>query len=195
MRVRLAIKASGLKVQLREIVLSNKESEFLASSSKGTVPVIVTHNKVIEQSLEIMHWALAQSDPGSWLKMPATGYNWISRNDGPFKTALDHTKYSVRFPELDIRLERNKATKFLWGLNSQIANNKWMFGENCSLADMAILPFVRQFANIDNDWFYAQGWQSLHRWLTAFLKSDYFNSIMTKYDKWTPGDPIVSFPS
>lgn len=195
MRARLAINAAGIKVQLREIVLSKKEPEFLASSPKGTVPVIITQNEVIDQSLGVMRWALDQSDPGGWLKMPAEGYDWISRNDGPFKAALDHTKYSVRFPNLDIHLEQEAAASFLWDLNLQVANNPWMFGENCSLADMAILPFVRQFANIDNDWFDSQGWQSLHRWLTAFLNSNSFNSIMAKHDRWIPGDPLVPFPS
>ena len=195
MRARLAINVSGIKVQLREIVLSKKPSEFLASSSKGTVPVIVAQNEVIEQSLEIMRWALAQSDPDGWLKMPPAGYDWISRNDGPFKTALDYTKYSVRFPDLNVGLEQKKAIKFLWDLDLQVADKHWMFGENCSLADMAILPFVRQFANIDYDWFDAQDWQNLRRWLTAFLNSSNFNSIMAKYDKWTPGDRIVSFPN
>ena len=194
MRARLAIKSSEIKVQLREIVLSSKEPSFLASSPKGTVPVVVTHNTVIEESLEIMCWALDQADPECWLKMPNSGYDWISRNDGPFKAALDHTKYSVRYPNLNAHLEQQEAAKFLRDLNLQIANNAWIFGANCSLADMAILPFVRQFANIDNGWFDSQGWHNLQRWLTAFLASSRFNYIMRKYDKWIPGDSIVSFP-
>ena len=194
MRARLAIQSSGIQVQLREIVLRDKAAEFLASSPKGTVPVVVTENKVFEESIDVMLWALSQADSEGWLDMPGEGYDWVSRNDGPFKTALDHTKYSVRFPNLNAGLERDKAGDFLYDLNKQIADRPWMFGRNCSLADMAILPFVRQFFNIDNDWFNAQGWENLHRWLTTFLNSSRFNAIMNKYDKWIPGDPIVSFP-
>lgn len=195
MRARLAIQSSEVEVQLREIVLQDKAPEFLTSSSKGTVPVIVTNNEVIEQSLDIMLWALEQADPEGWLKMPDAGYDWVSRNDGPFKAALDHTKYSARFTDLDASLERDKAADFLHDLNKQIAKNPWMFGKRCSLADMAILPFVRQFSNIDSDWFNAQSWKSLNHWLNKFLDSNKFHSVMTKYKKWSPKDPIVLFPN
>lgn len=194
MRARLAIHASEVKVQIREIVLRDKAPVFLESSPKGTVPIVVTENNVVEESLDIMLWALSQEDPEGWLKMPDAGYDWISRNDGSFKAALDHTKYSNRFSNLDINLERKKAADFLYDLNAQIADRPWMFGQNCSVADMAILPFVRQFANIDIDWFGAQNWQNLHRWLSKFLKSNRFNSIMLKYNIWIPGDPEVIFP-
>lgn len=194
MRARLAIQSSGLEVQLREVVLREKPPELLVSSPKGTVPVLVTGNNVIEESLDIMKWALSKADPEGWLKIPDVGYKWISRNDGPFKTALDHTKYPTRYPNLDTRLERGKAANFLDGLNTKIAENPWIFGKDSSLVDMAILPFVRQFAKIDSDWFHAQGWKNLYRWLNEFLISDRFNTVMSKYDKWVPGDPIVSFP-
>ena len=194
MRARLAIQSSGIKVQLREIDLSNKAPELLASSTKGTVPILVTQNKVIEHSFEIMCWALGKADPERWLKMPDAGYDWISRNDGPFKIALDHTKYSVRYPDLNIYLERERAAEFLYDLNTQLADNPWLFGKCCSLADIAILPFVRQFANIDKDWFYAQSWKSVNYWLTRFSNSNNFKAIMTKYDKWSPNSSLVSFP-
>ena len=195
MRARLAIQSSGIKVQLREIVLSDKAPTFLVCSPKGTVPVVVTKNDVIEDSLDIMRWALTTRDPEGWLQMPYEGHEWIARNDGPFKDALDHTKYSVRYPNLDSSLERKKAGNFLDDLNTQIASSPWMFGKKCSLADMAIIPFVRQFSYIDNHWFDAQGWQNVDRWLTAFLDSDKFNTIMTRYDKWITGDPDILFPN
>lgn len=195
MRARLAIQSAGINVQLREILLNDKAPNFLVSSPKGTVPVVVTHDEVIEESLDIMRWALDLADPEGWLKMPDAGYDWISRNDSKFKEAIDHIKYFVRYPNLDLRIERETAAEILHDLNIQVGNSPWMFGENCSLADMAILPFVRQFANIDNSWFDAQGWQNLDLWLTAFLKSNRFNSIMTKYNKWTSEDPVISFPS
>ena len=149
---------------------------------------------MIEESLEIMHWALSKSDPDGWLKMPITGYDWISRNDRPFKRALDHTKYSRRYPEVNSYLEQKKSAEFLFDLDKQIANKKWMFGENCSWADMAILPFIRQFANINNDWFDSQGWYNINRLLKTFLDSRNFNSIMIKYEKWVPENHVVLFP-
>ena len=195
MRARLAILASGLTVELREIVLREKAPEFLASSPKGTVPVLVTPSAVIEESLEVMLWALDRSDPERWLVMPEAGYEWIARCDGPFKTALDHTKYAVRYPDLDPKQERGRAAEFLLDLNSQIANSGWIFGATCTLADMAIVPFIRQFANSDRSWFDAQPWQNLQRWLSRFLASDRFVSIMTKYPKWQAGDRPVFFPN
>ena len=195
MRARLALQSSGITVQLREIALRDKALEFLESSPKGSVPVLVTHNQVIEESIDIMLWTLERADPEGLLKMPDAGYDWISRNDEQFKLALDHTKYIKHYPNLNFHLEQEKAGEFLHDLNTQISKSPWMFGKSCSLADMAILPFVRQFANIDNDWFDSQGWQNIHRWLSRFLKSNSFNSTMAKYDKWSPGDPVVSFPT
>lgn len=194
MRARLAIHSSEVSAQLREIVLSDKAAEFLTSSPKGTVPVIVVNNRVIDESLDIMHWALNKSDPEGWLNMPSIGYNWISLNDREFKSAMDRIKYTDRFSNVNIGLERRNAIGFLHDLNTQIGDHAWMFGKNCSLADMAILPFVRQFYNIDQDWFYAQDWQNLYRWLTSFMTSSRLGSIMTKYDKWIPGNTEVSFP-
>ena len=195
MRARLAVAASGIKVELREILLRDKAPEFLASSPKGTVPVLVTHSKVVEESFELMQWALTQSDPEQWLDMPATGYDWIARCDGPFKQALDHTKYSVRYPDLDPVQERAEASEFLRDLDIQIARSDWMFGPDCKMADMALLPFIRQFANIDKAWFDQQPWPNLQRWLTQFVASERFTSIMVKYDKWTAGAIALTFPN
>ena len=193
MRARLAIYVSNIKVQLREILLRDKAPEFLLASAKGTVPVLVTQKEVIEESLDIMVWSLKQEDPEHWLNMPTEGYNWISRNDGPFKKALDHTKYSTRFPDLDAKLERAKALEFLTDLNLQIGNSKWMFGKNCSLADMAVLPFIRQFSNIDSHWFYSQNLPNVQKWLNYFLETNHFLQIMKKYSVWTANNPPIIF--
>ena len=193
MRARLAIYVSNIKVQLREILLRDKAPEFLLASAKGTVPVLVTQKEVIEESLDIMVWSLKQEDPEHWLNMPTEGYNWISRNDGPFKKALDHTKYSTRFPDLDAKLERAKALEFLTDLNLQIGSSKWMFGKNCSLADMALLPFIRQFSNIDSHWFYSQNLPNVQKWLNYFLETNHFLQIMKKYSIWTSNNPPIIF--
>ena len=195
MRARLAIAASGVQVELREILLRDKAPEFLTSSPKGTVPVLVARSKVIEESFDVMRWALAQSDPEQWLDMPAVGYHWIARCDGPFKQALDHTKYAVRYPDLDPLHERCQTSEFLKDLDIQIAESEWMFGPDCKLVDMALLPFIRQFANIDKTWFDKQPWPNLQRWLAKFLASERFACIMVKYDKWTAGDTAITFPN
>ena len=119
----------------------------------------------------------------------------FSRRGGPIKTALDHTKYAVRYPDLDPEQERGRAAEFLADLDLKIAGSDWLFGPKCTLADMAIVPFVRQFANSDRSWFDAQPWPNLQRWLSEFLASDRFAAIMTKYPKWQVGNPPVLFPN
>lgn len=182
-------------MELREILLQAKAPEFLTISPKGTVPVLVTQTEVIEESFEVMRWAMAQTDPGHWLHMPEAGYDWISRCDGPFKLALDHTKYAVRFPDLHPVQERARASEFLQDLDNKLAGSDWMFGADCTLADIALLPFIRQFANIDEAWFDQQPWPNLQRWLDQFLASTHFSNIMVKYDKWSAGDAATIFPN
>lgn len=165
MRARLALLVSGIEVELREVVLRDKPQAFLDVSPSATVPCLVTSTEVIDESLDVMLWALKQNDPESWLAMPEEGHTWIERADGPFKQALDRTKYETRYPGTDPNAERDKASVFLSDLNAQIGT--WMFDSE-SLADNAILPFVRQFAFIDKDWFDAQPWPNLQAWLARF---------------------------
>lgn len=194
MRARLAVASAGVPCQLREIILRDKPAEFLDASPKGTVPVVVTGEHVIEESFDVMQWALAQNDPEGWLNMPQQGHDLIALADGPFKTALDRTKYAVRYPDVNIDTERAKAGEFLMQLDSLIGNKPWLFDQTPCLADMAILPFVRQFAHIDLKWFQAQPWENVNRWLEAFKASSRFQAIMTKYQPWKPGDAPTDFP-
>ncbi|EBA14071.1 hypothetical protein RCCS2_09279 [Roseobacter sp. CCS2] len=194
MRARLAIQSSGQQVQLREILLKDKPTPFLTASPKGTVPVVQNGDTVIEESRDVMLWALRQNDPEGWLDMPEEGYALIDTCDGPFKSALDHTKYAVRFPDRDEMTERAKAMVFLNDLNERLMQNTFLTGPKYSLADMAILPFVRQFANTDRVWFDAQGLGPLTKWLDNFLTSERFRSIMTKYPPWQAGQDQVLFP-
>ena len=194
MRARLAIQSSGQTVTLREILLKDKPTEFVAASPKATVPVLQVGGTVIEESREIMLWALGQNDPEGWLQMPEDGDDLIDRCDGPFKAALDHTKYAVRFPDLEEEVEREKAMDFLRDLDVRLQTAPFLMGDRRTMADMAILPFVRQFANTDRAWFDAQGLLSLTRWLDDFLSSDRFQAIMTKYPPWQPGQDRVVFP-
>ena len=194
MRARLGVAAAGLDVELREIVLRDKAPEFLATSPSGTVPCLQVGDLVVDESLDIMTWALQQNDPEGWLDMPDAGHDLIAEADGPFKQALDRTKYATRYSDANPEVERAKAHVFLHRLNDQIGAKRYLFGDGPSLADMAILPFARQFAFIDKARFDAEDWPNLSRCLEEFLQSQRFTSIMPKLPKWQAGDAPTAFP-
>jgi len=191
MRARLALAVSGTTTELREIVLRDKAPAFLDASPSGTVPCMVTEGGVIDESLDIMFWALRRRDPEGWLNMSNAGHEWIARADGPFKHALDRTKYATRYPDEDPSAHRDQAAAFLTELDAVI--DQWIF-DHPTLADFAILPFVRQFAFINKPWFDAQPWPNLQAWLERFLTSDRFAAIMDRYPKWAEGDAPTFFP-
>ncbi len=193
MRARLAIMSAGVTVELREILLRDKPQAFLQTSVSGTVPALRAEDQILDESLDIMIWALKQNDPQQLLKMPEEGWDLIATNDGPFKAALDHTKYATRYPELDVKAERAKAASYLLSLNDQLKGRQWLFGDRPTLADLALLPFVRQFAHIDRAWFDAQAWPGLIAWLDRFLESEIFARIMNKYTPWSEGDAEIWF--
>lgn len=180
-RARLALHVADVRVDHREVVLRDKPDAFLAASPSGTVPCLQTRDGVIDESRDIMLWALGRHDPEGWLDMPDAGNDWIDRCDGPFKHALDRTKYATRYPGEDPQAHRAQACAFLRDLNAQI--DPWIFAKP-TLADMAILPFVRQFAFIDKDWFDAQDWPALRGWLAQFLADARFAAIMQKHAPW-----------
>ncbi|WP_341235014.1 glutathione S-transferase [uncultured Sulfitobacter sp.] len=192
MRARLAILAADVEVELREVVLRDKPQAFLDASPSGTVPCLVLPDQVIDESLDVMIWALSQSDPRGMLNMPEAGWDLIARCDGPFKHALDRTKYTTRYRDDDPTHHRAEASGFLADLNDQIDVHLF---DHPSLADIAIAPFVRQFAFIDKPWFDAQPWPRLQGWLARFLASDAFAQVMVKYPQWRPGDAPTIFPS
>jgi glutathione S-transferase len=193
MRARLALVSAGIETELREILLRDKAPEFLEASPKGTVPVLVNGDMVIEESLEIMDWALGHNDPEGWRDFPPEGRDLIAECDGPFKTALDRYKYDARYGS-NREAERQAASAFLRKLDGRLAGQSFLFGDAATMPDMAILTFVRQFANTDRAWFDAQDWPNLIRWLDAFLESARFGAIMGKYPKWQAGDPVTLFP-
>lgn len=194
MRARLAIASAGVDVELREILLRDKPEAFLRASPKGTVPVVEAGSEVIEESFDVMLWSLNQNDPESWMDMPGHGFDLISEADSPFKTALDRYKYASRQTDIDVQVERHKAGLFLHQLNGMLSNSLYLFCDKPMLADMAILPFVRQFAHVDLAWFEDQPWSDVARWLADFKASDRFQSIMVKYQPWSEGQTPVSFP-
>ena len=190
-RARLALLHSKVNVEIREVVLRNKPKEFLATSPSGTVPSLKLTNTVLDESLDIMKWALIQNDPIDLMDMPDYGFDLISECDGNFKKALDRTKYPNKFPDTDPIASRDTAALFLYKLEKTLSPN--LFGTRLSIADLAILPFVRQFAHIDQDWFYDQDWINLIKWVDNFKQSSVFIRIMTKLAPWQRGDQPIMF--
>lgn len=199
MRARLALAASGQQCELHEVVLRAKPAELLAASPKATVPVLVLPDgSVIEQSLDIMRWALAQRDPEQWLA-PEQGAAadmdaLILQCDTSFKADLDRYKYPDRYPGADALAHRAAGADFLLALDVRLQAASYLFGSRACLADMAIAPFVRQFAHTDAAWFVEQPWPALSRWLDTFLESARFTNVMTKYAPWVSGTAGVRFP-
>lgn len=198
MRARMALLASGTDVELREVVLRDKPQSMIDASPKATVPVLILPDgTVIDESLEIMVWALAENDPEKWLE-PESGtledmLALISQNDGPFKHHLDRYKYFNRYEDADPAEHRRDAEKILNRLDGRLAVGKYLFGTRPALADFAIAPFIRQFANTDRDAFDAAPFVHLQRWLDDFLNSHWFADAMVKYDQWHEGDEPVIF--
>lgn len=199
MRARLALAVSGQVCELREVVLRAKPQGLLQASPKATVPVLVLPDgQVLEQSLDIMRWALGRNDPEGWLT-PSLGDEagmlaLIAECDGPFKQALDRCKYPGRYPEADGALARVQAVEWLQGLEVRLADQPFLFGDHAALADMAIAPFLRQFAGIDADWWAAQPWPRLQAWLAQWQASALFEGVMPKLDAWVDGTEGVRFP-
>lgn len=198
-RARLAIASSGRPVELREIVLRDKAPEFLEASPSATVPCLKTDDKVIDESWDIMLWALEFADPDNWLQPEqatmADMRELVLQCDGPFKSHLDRYKYDVRYADADREEERARAGVFLEELDERLTRGPWLFGGSASLADYAILPFVRQFANADRAWFDAQDWGKLRSWLESFESSGAFQAVMPKWTRWVSGDKPVRFPA
>ena len=194
MRARLAITASGVCVELREIVLRNKPAEMLRASLKATVPVLVLGDQVIDESLDIMLWALEQHDPQNLLTHGAQALELVARCETEFKPHLDRFKYHVRYVGVDPKQEQQIAAQYLQELDRLLQKNQFLFGPRISLADIAIAPFVRQFANADRAWFDAQHWPALSNWLASFINGPSFQQVMSKYPPWQTGDPVTFFP-
>lgn len=182
-------------VELREVVLKAKPAELLAISPKGTVPVLLCEDgRVIEESLDIMRWALDRADPDAWLTGEAVQIELIKSNDEQFKPLLDRYKYADRFPEYSEHYHREQCFGFLSTLDEKLQNHTFLFGEQIRLADIAIFPFIRQFAHVDLQWFEASHWLSLKRWLNYFKELDLFTHSMSKYPAWKSGDVPLQFP-
>lgn len=199
MRARLALVYSQVQVELREIVLRDKPDEMLQASPKGTVPVLIeVDGQVVDESYDIMLWALKQNDPLALMQPQGCDFDemlsLIQRNDHDFKSHLDRYKYPGRYDWVNALEHRDEGSEFLLLLDQKLSTQSHLFGSAISLADIAIAPFVRQFAHVDRDWFYGQPWERLIGWLTAFLNTSEFKIVMKKYAPWKEHRQIVFFP-
>ena len=176
-RARMAIAISGVSVEMYEVALSDKPQALIAASSKGTVPVLVfADGAVLDESLDIMHWALGQNDPEHWLAGDEA--TLIARNDGAFKIALDRYKYANRDPAINSFEARSAGLQILFTLEARLSGNKFLNSARCAFSDIAIFPFVRQFRGVDADWFDAQPITCVQRWLAYLLATPLFAQVM-----------------
>ena len=182
MRARMALRYSGVPVSIIEVSLKAKPAQMLAASPKGTVPVLVcADGRVIEQSLEIMHWALSQNDPGVWLPADRPLIEaLIEENDTRFKVLLDRYKYAVRYPEYPMEHYRAQGAVVLQRLECLLEHTPYLTGTTLTLADVALAPFIRQFAHVDRAWFAQAPYPKLQAWLERFLASGLFTAVMAK---------------
>lgn len=201
MRARLGILFAELTLELREIVLKAKPAQMLAISPKGTVPVLelVTvegaQKGVIEESREILLWALEQNDPQGLLSTDlGKAHVLIEQNDNEFKHWLDRYKYADRHPERTALEYRQQGELFLQQLEKRLVEHKYLLGNSISIADIGIMPFVRQFAHVDQEVFFSLPYPNLQRWLRDWLEHPVFQQVMVKYQPWQDGDGMVVFP-
>jgi len=186
MRARMALRYSNITINTHEVSLKNKPAHMLSVSPKATVPVLVLNEgKVIEQSLDIMKWALAQQDVDDWLLSKQAGLlseaqALITENDTSFKQALDRYKYAVRFPEKPPQTYRSEGEIFLQKLEDLLSKHQHLLRDEVSIADIAIFPFIRQFRGVDEIWFEQAPYPKLREWLAQLVNSTLFTNIMQK---------------
>ena len=196
MRARVSIAYSGAQVGLREVVLKDKPTAMLEVSPKGTVPVLIDiDGTVIEESLDVMRWALAQNDPENWLDGLGLDDPLILTCDNEFKHWLDRYKYANRFPEQNEQWYREQGELFLDQLEQLLTHHRYLRSDSLSAVDVAVMPFVRQFAGVDTNWWSERPYPRVATWLEQLLESDLFKSVMKKYSQWQDGDPAIPFPS
>jgi glutathione S-transferase len=201
MRARMAVSYSGIAVELREVVLRDMPASLLACSPKGTVPVLVLPDgTVLEESRDIIDWALAGNDPDTWQPDPGDALcgevkSLVDACDTSFKQYLDRYKYAERYPQHPAGHYRSQGEVFLGQLEQRLQQHDWLCGESMSVADVSIFPFIRQFANVDRAWFDETAYLRLQAWLDTLLRSDLFAGVMDKYPQWQAGHAPLVFPA
>lgn len=193
-RARMALAYAGIQVELREVKLSDKPSEFMRLSAKATVPVLLTADGVLyDESLDIMYWALSISDPEQWQSHDAESAGLIRHNDEVFKPLLDAYKYADQHPQLSQLEHRHRAEPFLQSIEARLEKHSWLTAERQTISDVAIMPFIRQFAGVEPKWFEHSDYARVRSWLGRQLDSELFQRVMQKYAFWRSGDVAVYF--
>lgn len=191
-RARMALVYSGIQVELREVKLSDMPDPMLQLSPKATVPVLALKDgQVIDESQDIMLWSLSQSDPEHWFDIDEMSKQLIQRCDEEFKPLLDYYKYADRYPRFSQLEHRTRAEAFLGELNQLLNLHPYLSNSQWRLTDVAIFPFIRQFAGVDAAWFEHSEYSSVRNWLNTMLHSDLFLGVMQKNAFWQPGDKTV----
>jgi glutathione S-transferase len=198
-RARMALAYSGVTCELREVSLKNKPAAMLAISPKGTTPVLqLSGDRVLEESMDIMYWALEQRDPEGWHRLTedclALSQSLIYRNDREFKPSLDRYKYFIRFPEQPQEVYRSQSAAYLQTLEHLLEAHPFLLSDRMTMADAAIFPFVRQFAHVDLEWFQRSPYVRLQTWLSWHESSSLFQHVMQKKPAWAPEQPIILLP-
>ena len=183
----MALNYASVTVELREVLLSDKPRSMLLASAKGTVPVLILPDgRVIDESADLMRWALSQQDPEHWWRndLEAGTNSLVEENDFVFKKHLDRYKYADRYPQQPPSFYRAEAENFLRQLEQKLVHKRHLMDDQLTFSDVAIFPFVRQFAYVDKAWFDSAPYPKLQAWLQSFLDSDLFSGAMTKYPRW-----------
>ena len=198
MRARMALKLANIECELREVKLSNKPDHMLEVSPKGTVPVLILEDKVIDESIEIVNWVLSLNnifEGNISNQQTLQTENLIKIFDSKFKYHLDRYKYSTRYENVNTEEDRSECLKILIEIENLISKEEWFFGKKINKLDISILPFIRQFRIADEQWFDEQlSISSTQKVLFNFLDSDLFQDIMFKYEVWEEGSISVYFP-
>lgn len=189
MRARMALAYAGINCIVREVDLKNKPEALLKASAKGTVPVLQFSNQpVLEESLDIIKWALEQNDPNGWNKLSPDerqlANNLIEKNDTEFAKVNHRYKYYERYPERSQDDYRAECEKFLSHLEWQLKQNGFLVKDSVSYADIALFPFVRQFSLVDEKWYENSPYTALKKWVKHFNETSYFETAMQKFDVW-----------
>ena len=187
-RARMALVSANISIELRELLLKDKPAHMLHVSPKGTVPVLISADgTVIDESLDVMLWALRQSDPDHWLRDEAASMTWIRLNDDQFKPLLDAYKYADRHPHLTPEQHRDNTLPYLEKIQQTLQQSRCLTGDHIRLADVALMPFIRQYAMVDKNWFDQQPWPAVQRWLADLLEHPCFTRAMPKFKLFNSG--------
>lgn len=196
MRAHMALKYANLEIFLREVELNDLPAEALAVSPHATVPSLVLSNtEYLDESWDIVKWAAQQNDPENWLgqnnECLQDAEMLVETNDYSFKDDLDHYKYADRYPEHPMEYYRQRCEDFLEELEEMLGGNNFLLAERVTIADIAVFPFIRQFAMVDKDWFYKAPYPKLQRWLDYMLDTEWFRDAFKKQEIWKPGSEDI----